>query len=235
MTDVSAGRCGSWNVSHRVGQRAARPRASSGVERHRAARARARASRRRAAPTTRGRPRPRGSHVRDDLGHLGSASSDLDSLTGSRLTGSASRRGRRGSTWRPAALSGGSRSQMSSASTAAWTAIWPGSASASTDGAPMLGSSVADRRQIFLGGVHHHVAAAARGDDAFEHQLEPLDELAPLPSSASAVRDQHRLATRAAGRCAGGRSRSPSTRWRRGRRSRPRARAAAPPRPSRRS
>src|SRR5581483_381723 len=41
----------------------------------------------------------------------------------------------------PAAFSGGSRSQISSASTAAWTAIWPASASGRTDGAPIPGSS----------------------------------------------------------------------------------------------
>ena len=72
---------------------------------------------------------------------------------------------------------------MSSTSTAAWTAICPGSASGSTDGAPMPGSSVADRGQVVLGGVQHHVAAVPGGDDALEHQLEPVDELAPRSSA----------------------------------------------------
>src|SRR4029453_16543908 len=53
----------------------------------------------------------------------------------------------------PAAFNGGSRSQMSSAATAAWTAIWPGSASGSTDGAPIPGSSSRIGRRASYGRV----------------------------------------------------------------------------------
>ena len=77
---------------------------------------------------------PRVANVGDDR------RDDLDRVVERRaLTRRASRSAARGSTSPPPRLSAGSSVQTSSASTAAWTAISPSSASWSTDGAPMPG------------------------------------------------------------------------------------------------
>ena len=72
----------------------------------------------------------------------------------------------------PASFSAGRSVQTSSASTAAWTAISPSSASWSTDGRAHARQERADRGQVVAMRVQHHVAPAASGDDAGEHQLE---------------------------------------------------------------
>src|SRR5581483_1826508 len=73
-------------------------------------------------------------HVGDDLGGSRQRVRDVGSGHGTSLS-----TGRTRMEDAPAAFSGGSRSHTWSTSMAAWTAIWPGSASSSTDGAPMLG------------------------------------------------------------------------------------------------
>jgi hypothetical protein len=49
-----------------------------------------------------------------------------------------------------------------------------------------------DGRKVLLRRVEHHVAAAAGRDDAPEHQLEPLDQVASIHERLP-IRDQHRL------------------------------------------
>ena len=176
-----AGRCGAWTASTAsasAGRPRAKPRrvgaASSSALPGRAARP---AARRRAAPPSRAglvSPRSRTSATISATRAQHVVESDRS------LTAPAARPGRRGSRRRRPPSSGGSRSQISSASTAACTAICPGSASGSTDGAPIPGSSSRIRGQRGLRRVQHHVAAAAGGDDACEHQLEPVDQLAAL-------------------------------------------------------
>ena len=109
----------------------------------------------------------------------------------------------------------------------------PSSASWSTVGAPMLGSTARIAGSVSRRRVHHHVAPAAGRDDAGQHQLEPLDEVVLLLDRA-ARRRSARPGRRAACRSAAVRWRSRSSRSRRDRRSRRRDRAAASPRPSRR-
>src|SRR5439155_3856523 len=75
-------------------------------------------------------------HVGDDLGGPRESIGDLDAGHGTSLSTGTTR-----IDVAPAALSGASRSHTRSASIAAWIAICPGSASSSTDGAPMLGST----------------------------------------------------------------------------------------------
>ena len=80
----------------------------------------------------------------------------------------------------PASRSAGSSDQTSSAATAACTAIVPSSREREHGGRAHAREHVADRRQRLGRRVHHHVAPASRGDDAGEHQLEPLDQLVLL-------------------------------------------------------
>ena len=122
----------------------------------------------RAAPRRRARARPRRSPRR----------AAAPSSSPAPLTGRAARPAGRGSTTRrrPSAARAGSRCRRRRPPRAPRSGPRP--ARSITEGAPMLGSTARIGRQRRRGRVHHQVAAPARRDDAGEHQLEPLDELA---------------------------------------------------------